>query len=110
MSKGAPVRAQQESPTGASFETPGFASLLKFHEGVDSGRGLCQSEAATTSLWRGTMTEIEDKEAAAQSAIRVNIGAIFVSMELSRSTWLVTSLSPGAGEKMSRHSLEAGDL
>ena len=55
------------------------------------------------------MTEIEDRRCA-ETAIRVNIGAIFVSLELSRSTWLVTSLSPGAGEKMSRHSLEAGDL
>jgi transposase len=31
-------------------------------------------------------------------------------LELSRSTWLVTSLSPGKGEKMSRHSVEAGDI
>jgi transposase len=36
--------------------------------------------------------------------------AIFVSLELSRSSWLVTSLSPGAGEKMSRHAVEAGDI
>ena len=37
------------------------------------------------------------------TAIRTNLGAIFVSLELSRSTWLITSLSPGAGEKMSKH-------
>ncbi len=43
------------------------------------------------------------------AAIRTHIGAIFVSLELSRSTWLVTSLSPGKGEKMSRHSVPAGD-
>jgi transposase len=43
------------------------------------------------------------------TAIRTHIGAIFVSLELSRSTWLVTSLSPGKGEKMSRHSVTAGD-
>jgi transposase len=43
------------------------------------------------------------------AAIRTHIGAIFVSLELSRSTWLVTSLSPGQGEKMSRHSVTAGD-
>jgi transposase len=43
------------------------------------------------------------------AAIRTHIGAIFVSLELSRSTWLVTSLSPGKGEKMSRHSVTAGD-
>jgi transposase len=44
------------------------------------------------------------------TAIRTHIGAIFVSLELSRSTWLVTSLSPGKGEKMSRHSLTAGHV
>jgi transposase len=43
------------------------------------------------------------------AAIRTHIGAIFVSLELSRSTWLMTSLSPGKGEKMSRHSVTAGD-
>ena len=44
------------------------------------------------------------------AAIRTQFGAIFVSLELSRSTWLVTSLSPGKGEKMSKHSITAGDV
>jgi transposase len=44
------------------------------------------------------------------NAIRNDLGAIFVSMELSRSTWLITSLSPGGGEKMSKHTLPAGDV
>jgi transposase len=43
-------------------------------------------------------------------AICNDLGAIFVSMELSRSTWLITSLSPGGGEKMSRHTLPAVDI
>lgn len=43
-------------------------------------------------------------------AIRTDLGAIFVSMELSRSTWLMTSLSPGAGEKMSKHAVPGGDI
>jgi len=42
------------------------------------------------------------------TAIHTHIAAIFVSLELSRSNWLVTSLSPGKGEKMSRHSVTAG--
>lgn len=42
-------------------------------------------------------------------AIRTDLGAIFVSMELSRSKWLITSLSPG-GDRMSRHVVEGGDL
>jgi transposase len=46
---------------------------------------------------------------AEQVAIHTQLGAIFVSLELSQSTWLVTSLSPGNGEKMSKHSVRAGD-
>ena len=46
----------------------------------------------------------------APSAIRSDLGAIFVSMELSRSSWLITSLLPGGGEKMSKHGLPAGDI
>lgn len=42
-------------------------------------------------------------------AIRTDLGAIFVSLELSKSTWLVTSLSPGS-EKMSRHSVPGGEM
>ncbi len=43
-----------------------------------------------------------------QIAIRTDLAAIIVSMELSRSVWLITSLSPGAGEKMSKHSVRSG--
>jgi transposase len=51
-----------------------------------------------------------DHHFAEPTAIRTNLGAIFVSLELSRSTWLITSLSPGGGEKMSKHSVSAGDI
>jgi transposase len=43
-------------------------------------------------------------------AIRTDLAAIFISLELSRSSWLVTSLSPGAGEKMSKHTVRSGDV
>lgn len=43
------------------------------------------------------------------TAIRTQLAAIFVSLELSRSNWLITSLSPGS-EKMSKRGIEAGDL
>jgi transposase len=43
-------------------------------------------------------------------AIRVDLSAIFVSIELSRSKWLITSLSPGGGEKMSKYFIAGGDL
>lgn len=41
---------------------------------------------------------LHDHPSDGTAAIRTHFGAIFVSLELSRSTWLVTSLSPGKGE------------
>jgi len=51
----------------------------------------------------------EDAPRPAQPAIRTDLGAIFVSLELSRRAWLITSLSPGGGEKMSKHAVPASD-
>ena len=44
-----------------------------------------------------------------QTATLVDLGAIFVSLELSKSTWLVTALSP-CREKMSRYTIMGGDI
>src|SRR3981189_1298994 len=52
----------------------------------------------------------EDAPRPAQAAIRTDLGAIFVSLELSRRAWLVASLGPGGGEKMSKHSVPASDV
>src|SRR5271166_6139763 len=49
-------------------------------------------------------------QAEAQIAIQTHRACIFTSLELSRSIWLITSLSPGSGEKMSKHSVRAGDV
>ncbi len=49
-------------------------------------------------------------QAQSPATIHTDLGAIFVSLELSRSTWLITSLSPGGGEKMSKHSVCGGDI
>jgi len=46
----------------------------------------------------------------APNAIRSDLAAIFVSLELSRSTWLITSLSPDSGEKMSKHVVRGGNV
>src|SRR4051794_12097554 len=43
-------------------------------------------------------------------AVRTDLKGIFVSLELSRSTWIITSLAPGGGEKMSKHSVPSGDI
>lgn len=53
---------------------------------------------------------MHDQQPQDHSAVRTDLGAIFVSLELSRSTWLITSLSPGAGERLSKHSVSAGDI
>jgi len=46
----------------------------------------------------------------APTAIRTDLSAIFVSLELSRSKWLITSLSPGRVAKMSKHMVAGGDV
>lgn len=46
----------------------------------------------------------------APSAVRVDLNAIFVSLELSQSKWLITSLSPGSGEKLSKFTVGGGDV
>jgi transposase len=44
-----------------------------------------------------------------QTPIRTDLGAIFISLELSRATWLITSLSPGR-QRMSKHQVRGGDI
>jgi transposase len=51
-----------------------------------------------------------DRSFTETAAIRSQLGAIFVSLELSRALWLVTSLLPGSGEKLSKHAIEGGDV
>ena len=46
----------------------------------------------------------------APTANQTDLAAIFISLELSRSIWLMTSLSPGGGQKMSKRSVPAGDV
>jgi len=40
----------------------------------------------------------------------VQCGAVYVSLELSRSIWLVTALAAPVGSKMSRHQVRGGDM
>lgn len=46
----------------------------------------------------------------AHTIATVEFGAIFVSLELSRSIWLVTALAAPVGSKMSRHQVQGGDM
>jgi transposase len=52
----------------------------------------------------------EADRAETPTAIQSDFAAIFISLELSRSVWLITSLTPGGGERMSKHSVRAGDV
>ncbi|MBA3896479.1 MAG: IS110 family transposase [Sphingomonadaceae bacterium] len=51
-----------------------------------------------------------DPTSGEQTIVQNELAAIFISLELSRSSWVVTSLSPGAGERMSRIQLVAGNM
>ncbi len=51
-----------------------------------------------------------DQVSEERASVRSDLSAIFVSLELSLTTWLVTSLSPGSGEKMSRHHVRGGGI
>ena len=67
---------------------------------------LCQSEVAKHHL----EVSMQANCTKAPAAIRVDLAAIFVSLELSRSKWLVTSISPGGSERMSRRVVAGGDI
>jgi transposase len=53
---------------------------------------------------------VEADRSKAPSAVRTELSAIFISLELSQSKWLMTSLAPGNGEKMSKFTVAARDV
>jgi transposase len=53
---------------------------------------------------------VEADRSNAPSAVRTELTAIFISLELSQSKWLITSLAPGNGEKMSKFTVAARDV
>lgn len=53
---------------------------------------------------------IDDRDTAPAAPVQTTLAAIFFSMELSRSSWLITSLSAGGGEKISKRAIPAGDV
>jgi transposase len=75
---------------------------------VDSGRYFGKVEVADPPTMEATLFTKADRPET-PTAIQTHLAAIFISLELSRSIWLVTSLSPGGGERMSKYSVPAGD-
>jgi transposase len=69
---------------------------------------ICFDPADVNPITEGSRTMSE--EDAAEGNRQRDVGAIFASIELSKKTWLLTSMSPGAGDKMSRHLIVGGDI
>ena len=88
--------------------TPSLRAKRRFHGEWIATRSEARLRLLNPLNLETTM--LLDHPSDGPAAIRTQFGAIFVSLELSRSNWLITSLSPGRGEKMSRHSVAAGDV
>src|SRR6202035_2097763 len=80
----------------------------RFHGEWIAAKSDARLRLLKTTHWRQSM--LHDHPSVRPTAILTQFGAIFVSLELSRSKWVLTSLSPGNGEKMSQYSLTAGDI
>ena len=85
-----------------------IADHLRSHGEADSDRRSGRVRLQSPTL-ETTMQVVADRPEA-PNAIRSELGAVFLSLELSRSTWLITSLSRGGGEKISKHSVPAGSI
>src|SRR3954453_19590637 len=83
--------------------------VYRSHGRQDSGRRSVRVRLLNRPTLETTMQVVADR-AAEPIAIQTDLRAIFVSLELSRSTWLITSLPPGGVEKMAKHSVPAGDI
>src|SRR6266568_9339027 len=67
-----------------------------------------KSTSPTTELRERPMHDDTNLPVPEQTGIRGDCATLFVSLELSRSTWVVTALAPGSS-KMSKHTLAGGD-
>ena len=93
------LTGKQSSPT---------AGVIDRSHGVDDGQRFLQNEWSFQQPLCSEVPMFKTEKSA--TAIQINLAAIFVSMELSRSTWLITTLLPGNGEKMSKYSIAAGNM
>ena len=115
------VQGGVSQATGTAVRERGALDLIDRHRGGAMGRiGTVRSHGRVDSALlfdrvelftnlETTMPIVADRPEE-PTAIRTDLGAMFVSMELSRSNWLITSLSPGNGEKMSKHAVRGGDV
>jgi transposase len=73
--------------------------------GVDSGPSFGRVRLFTPTL--EATVKLADSPIE-QTAIRTDLGAIFVSLELSTTKWVVSSIQPGR-QKISKHEVKAGE-
>src|SRR5437762_12436207 len=67
-----------------------------------------KSTSPTTELRERPMHDSTNFPVPERTGIRGDCATLFVSLELSRSSWVATSLAPGS-KKMSKHTLVGGD-
>lgn len=81
----------------------------RFHEEVNSERRSARLVSLKNSLWRSTcrLQLIVPKR---RPLFAPSLPRFFISLELSQSKWLVTSLAPGNGEKMSKFIVATKDV
>ena len=110
-----PIRNLRLAPSSGSFDFYQSEALAGYNTWIKipMGRWIATGHFGRVRLLpptlEATMQTVADRPEA-PTAIRTDLGAIFVSLELSRSTWLITSLSPGGGEKMSKQVVRGGDV
>src|SRR3954462_4400588 len=101
----APYSCRQQNLRRPDF-CPYYIHATRFHEEWIVTCAVAEMDRSTF-IW-GPIMLMPAAQPETSTAIRVDLGAIFVSLELSKSTWLVTSLAPGS-EKISRHTVTGGD-
>src|SRR5436305_13322249 len=85
------------------------SSADRSHGRQDSDRRSARVRLLNPPTLETTMQAAADR-AESPTAIQTDLRAIFVSLELSRSTWLITYLSPSGGEEMTKKSVPAGEI
>src|SRR5215472_11157635 len=105
---------EDEGLSGASLLRPGLERLRDLAaEGhiqiLCSGRqNSGKSTSPITEPRKRPMQHATTLPAPERTCSRGNCATLFVSLELSRSTWIATALAPGSS-KMSKHALVGGD-
>src|SRR6266446_5851328 len=86
----------------------GLRDPTEYRSYAGGGDNSANSTSPTTESRERPMHHATTIPVAERTGIREDCATLFVSLELSRSTWVATSLAPGS-KKMSKHALVAGN-